>query len=60
MRLYPPVAEEEAYAELRAAAVKEYGEEGTEALEPTLRSLAEAMSAISAIPLPITAPPLFS
>ena len=54
MRLYPPVSEDEAYAELRAAAVKEYGEEGARALEVSLRALAEAISAISSNPLPIT------
>ncbi len=59
MRLHPPVAEEEAYAELRAAAVREYGEEGARVLEPSLRALAGAMSAISANPLPTNVAPLF-
>ena len=59
MRLYPPVTEEEAYEYLRARAIEEYGEEGAAALEPSLRALAEAMAAISASPLPITAAPLF-
>ncbi len=59
MRLYPPVSEEEALKELTDAAVAEYGEEGATTLEPSLKALAEAMSAISANPLPITVAPLF-
>lgn len=57
MRLYPPVTEEEAYAELKAEAIRHYGEEGAKTLEPSLKALAEAMSAISSSPLPITAAP---
>ena len=57
MRLYPPVSEEEVYGELKAEAIKHYGEEGAKTLEPTLKALAEAMSAISSNPLPITAAP---
>ena len=59
MRLHPPLSEEEAYAELKEAAVKAYGQEGAETLEQSLKALAEAMSAISANPLPITVAPQF-
>ena len=59
MRLHPPLSEEEAYDELKAASLKEYGEEGTETLEPSLKVLAEALSAISQHPLPITVAPKF-
>ena len=59
MRLHPQLTEDEAYTQLRANAVALYGEEGAQKLEPSLRSLAEAIAAISAYPLPITVPPLF-
>ena len=59
MRLYPAMTEEEVYAELKTEAIKEYGEAGAEALEESLKALAEAMSAISANPLPVTVAPLF-
>ncbi len=59
MRLHPELTEEEVYQELREQAIREYGEQGAEALEASLRALAEAMSAISAHPPAIGVAPLF-
>ena len=52
MRLSPPVSKEEALDWLRAEAHARWGEELEPQLESALETLADAMAAVSAVPLP--------
>ena len=58
MRLYPPVSEEEAFEWLRREAVAQWGPDLEPQLESTLKTLAEAMAAVSATELPENVEPL--
>jgi hypothetical protein len=58
MRLHPQVSVEEAYAWLRRQAMAGEDIGDTPELEQALRPLAEAMAAVSAVPLPETVEPL--
>lgn len=59
MRLYPPVSEEEALLWLTGQAVSTWGAEKTKQIEPRLKSLAQALSAVSNKPMPVEMEPLF-
>jgi hypothetical protein len=59
MRLHPAVTQAEALEWLTTQAQDTWGEERLDALKPNLESLAEAMSAVSAVELPDDLEPLF-
>jgi hypothetical protein len=52
MRLYPPVPAEETLAWLRREALARWGPELEPDLESALKTLAEAMAAVGATPVP--------
>jgi hypothetical protein len=58
MRLHPAITEEEAYIWLRRQVLEDGATEDA-ALEESLRSMAEAMAAISQVVLPDELEPLF-
>jgi hypothetical protein len=58
MRLHPQVSVEEAYAWLRRQVLASEDIRDTRELEQVLRPLAEAMAAVSAVPLSETIEPL--
>lgn len=52
MRLYPPVSEQEALEWLTREAVERWGNDKESELREMLKSIAEAMAAVSAVDLP--------
>lgn len=52
MRLYPPVSDQEALEWLTQEAVATWGKEREADLREMLKSIAEAMAAVSAVELP--------
>ena len=58
MRLYPPVTAEETLEWLRREAQARWGQELEPELESALKTLADAMAAVSATPLPDHIEPL--
>ncbi len=59
MRLYPAVTEEEAFVYLKSQAVALWGADSELEMENGLKSLAQAMAAISAADIPEDVEPLF-
>ena len=58
MRLYPPVTAEETLEWLRREALARWGPQLEPELESALKTLADAMAAVSATPLPDHIEPL--
>lgn len=59
MRLHPAVTEEEAFTSLMSKAVALWGAESARELEGALKTLAEAMAAVSAMNISEEVEPLF-